>query len=400
MGVAVNYQKHNASEVIDAFFENGGDFGRPFLEVPLAERISSTYSEIGQSEEPYINCLEHIDPVAQYVRPMLLVANDALRSALKSKHRPVVEQKCGQSGRTASELYVFGTAGVKPLNELVGTRVIVAELAEFTNPETLLHTSTSVADTPNWYVRTNAVLHDTAHIFKEAVITAAGASEQNPLVIVQDTTPHLPTDMSILTAKDMPKNGYVPAAEYFEKMSALHANKALRLKAFRSNSQAHLASSFLLGITQRISHELKTAYEEVLQESPKASSVLTVDVVEEMFRHVRAPIIGSFALFHRNGESEATSDSAALFVPLSTLDALKSGMSEDEVTPIAQGPNSEYASFWWQDKYHITTVPSLHKQYVWMRFDELQPALSTSDKKAVRHEIINYIRGQEECSFS
>ena len=400
MIVAVNHQKQDAAEVIDTFFENGGDFGRPFLEVPLAERISVAYGEGVESEVPYIDCLEHIDPTTMYVRPMLLVANDALRLAIKSKHRPLLEQQCSDTDRIGSELYVFGTAGVKPLNDLVGTRVIVAELAEFTDPEALLHSSTTVANTPHWYVRANAVLHDSAHVFKESVVTAAGASELNPIVTMQDTIPQLPKNISELTAKGMPKNGYIPTAEYFEKMKALHANQALRLRAFRSNSQAHLASSFLLGITQRISLELKAAYEEVLQESPETSSVLTVDVVEEMFRHMRAPIIGSFALFHRSGESQGGSDSAALLVPASTFDALKSAISEDELTPIAQGPKSEYASFWWQDKYHVTAVASLYKQYVWMRFDELQPALSPGDKKIVRHEIIDYIRGQEECSFS
>ncbi len=126
---------------------------------------------------------------------------------------------------------------------------------------------------------------------------------------------------------------------------------------------------------------------------------MTIDVVEEMFRRLRAPIIGSFALFHRSGASEPA-HSAALLVPVSTFGSLRSAIDQDEVVPIAQGSNSEFASFWWQDKHHITVVPSLHKQYVWMRFDELQPALTYIDKTTVRHEIIDYIRGQEDFSFS
>ncbi len=252
MTVTVTNQQQNAEGVIDAFFENGGDFGRPFLEVPLTQRISATYSEDGEHSDAYLDCFEHIDPTSKFSRPMLLIANDSLRSALKSKHRPTLEKRYADTGRVASELYIFGTAGVRPLSDLVGTRVVVAELAEFTDPEILLHQSVAAKNVPHWYARTNAVLHDSAHIFKEEVLTAAGASELRPTIeLTGDETPHLPSDICELVGNGMPKNGYMPASEYFEKIGALHANQQLRLKAFRSNSQVHLASSFFTSYNRK-----------------------------------------------------------------------------------------------------------------------------------------------------
>jgi hypothetical protein len=391
----------NTLTTVESFFENGGDFGRPFFELPLAHRIAQAHSaqQVIHDSLPYIQGFAWIDPSIEHESPQIMVANDALHNALSDTHRAVVEQY-NDTHEAVSKLFVFGTAGVKALSELVGSRVIVVELAAFGAEERALHESVSQKAAPSWYVRTNAVMSDVAHIFKEDVITEAGVSELQNKTSGNSITKKLPpTVVDILADQTQFAGRRVEKSEFFDRISALQTTPDVRDEAFRSADQVLLAGSFMRAVNDRINVELREAYQEVLSEEV-SDEQLPVEVVEDIFRKLKAPILGSLAISQQVDASNNGVRPAALLVPISTISACRSAMAQDELHLVAIGEDDSFVSFWWQDKHMLTVVPSSVDDYIWVRFDEARPDLTYADKKAVQREFNNYIRQEQNVSFS